>query len=140
MSINTAVIMGRMVADPELRKTPSGASVVSFTVAVDNGKDQEPAWVDCVAWNKSAEMVANWFKKGRMIGIEGRLQTRNFEDKQGNKRKATEIVCNRISFCSNKDNGSGANRGTEADFGGNAGQSFEMREVYDEDGDLPFCD
>lgn len=142
MALNKWIGMGRMVSNAERRSTATGKAVTSFTIAVDNGKDQEPAWIDCVAWDKTAEMVCNYFPKGKLIAIEGRVQTRNFEDKQGNKRKATEIVCDRVFFCGDKDNTQQADRGTAANFGGNAGApvdfgDFDFVEV-DESERLPF--
>lgn len=144
MSINKWIGMGRMAASPELRTTQSGKSVTSFTVAVDRGKDQPVDWIDCVAWEKTAEMICKWFGKGKMIAIVGHLQTRTYEDKQGGKRKATEVVCEMVSFCGDKQDEGGADRGTAADFGGNAGAPYgygrtggEFVEV-DDDGDLPF--
>ena len=74
MSINKWIGMGRMAATPELRTTQSGKSVTSFTVAVDRGKDQPVDWIDCVAWEKTAEMICKWFGKGKMIAIVGHLQ------------------------------------------------------------------
>lgn len=142
MSINSVVIMGRLTADPELRKTPAGKSVLTFTVAVDNGKEQAPAWIDCVAWESTADFVSKYFRKGKLIAVEGRLQTRNYEDKQGNKRKAMEVVCNAyngVSFCGDKDDAQQPARGTQPDFGGNASDYEDMQfSEVDDDGFLPF--
>lgn len=132
MALNNVVIMGRMVATPELRTTQSGTSVTSFAVAVDKGKDQGADFLDCVAWQQAAEMVCKWFPKGKMIAIEGRLQTRTWEDKNGSKHKATEIIVGRVSFCGDKDNGQNTNNGSAGvpvDFG------FTPA---DDDGYLPF--
>lgn len=100
--LNTAIIMGRLTADPELKFTQSGISVCSFTVAVNRnyskGKDQETDFIDVVAWRKTAEFICKYFLKGSMIIVEGRIQTRNYEDKHGNKRKAVEIVANNVQF------------------------------------------
>lgn len=138
MSINAVVIMGRMAGDPELRRTQSGTAVTSFAVAVDKGKDQGADFFDCVAWKETAEMVCKWFRKGKMIAIEGRLQTRAWEDKNGSKHKSTEIICGRVSFCGDKDNGQSGTGGTQPVSGASAAQAIGLAEVYDEDDDLPF--
>lgn len=102
--INNAVIMGRIVAVPELRTTTNGTSVTSFTVAVDRKFSQEKQtdFLDIVAWKNTAEFVCKYFTKGSMIAIQGNIQTRLFEDKNGNKRKAVEIVAENVSFCGGK--------------------------------------
>lgn len=104
--INTVVLMGRLTADPELRTTTSGNSVTSFTVAVDRnykqGEERQADFINVVAWKGTADFVSTYFKKGQMIAIEGRLETRNYEDKNGNKRTATEVIANNVSFCGGK--------------------------------------
>lgn len=106
--LNCAIIMGRLTADPELRTTQSGLSVTSFTVAVDrpykNGDEKKTDFINCVAWRGTAEFVSKWFKKGEMIAVQGAIQTRNYEDKNGNKRIAVEIVADNASFCGSKNN------------------------------------
>ncbi len=99
--------MGRLVADPELRTTGSGISVSSFTVAVDRrftrqGEDRQADFIDIIAWRQTAEFVCKYFRKGSMIAIQGYIQTRMYEDKNGNKRKAVEIVADNVSFCGSK--------------------------------------
>lgn len=105
--VNCAVIMGRLVADPELRTTGSGVSVTSFAVAVDRrfaNKDEEKQadFIDVVAWRQTADFVCKYFRKGSMIAVQGNIQTRLYEDKDGNKRKAVEIVADNVSFCGSK--------------------------------------
>ncbi|MBQ2974021.1 MAG: single-stranded DNA-binding protein [Clostridia bacterium] len=105
--LNNAVIMGRLVADPELRTTGSGISVSSFTVAVDRrfnrqGEERQADFIDIIAWRQTAEFVCKYFRKGSMIAIQGYIQTRMYEDKNGNKRKAVEIVADNVSFCGSK--------------------------------------
>lgn len=105
--LNNAVIMGRLVADPELRTTGSGVSVTSFTVAVDRrfaNKDEEKQadFIDVIAWRQTADFVCKYFRKGSMIAVQGYIQTRMYEDKDGNKRKAVEIVADNVSFCGSK--------------------------------------
>ena len=109
--LNHITIMGRLTRDPELRRTDSGIAVTSFTVAVDRdrapeGQDKETDFLDCVAWRNTAEFVDKYFSKGRMIVVSGRLQIRPWTDKEGNKRKATEIVADSCYFGdSKKDDG-----------------------------------
>ncbi len=105
--LNCAVIMGRLVADPELRTTPSGISVISFRVAVDRnfvrqGEERQADFIDVVAWRQTAEFVSRYFRKGSMIAVQGSIQTRNYEDRNGNKRTAVEIVADNVSFCGSK--------------------------------------
>ena len=99
--------MGRIVADPELRTTANGISVTSITVAVDRrfnkqGEEKQTDWIDVVAWKNTASFICSYFKKGSMIAVQGSIQTRLFEDKNGNKRKAVEIVAENVSFCGGK--------------------------------------
>lgn len=105
--LNNAVIMGRLVADPELRTTGNGNSVTTFTVAVDRrfvrqGEERQTDFIDVVAWRQTAEFVSRYFRKGSMIAVQGSIQTRMYEDKNGNKRKAVEIVADNASFCGSK--------------------------------------
>lgn len=107
MSMNVAAIMGRIVAQPELRTTTSGTSVTSFTVAVDRnyvkpGQERETDFIAVVAWRQTAEFVCKHFGKGDLIAVKGSIQTRNYEDKQGNKRTAVEILAETVSFCGGK--------------------------------------
>lgn len=98
MALNKVIIMGRITNDLEVRVTPSGLAVLSFTVAVDAGKDKPAYFIDCVAWKNNAEFINSHFSKGRLIAIEGKLSTRTWEDKQGNKRKVTEVIVDSASF------------------------------------------
>lgn len=106
--LNCAIIMGRLTADPELKKTPSDVSVTSFTVAVDRkyNKDEEKIadFINVVAWRGSADFVCKYFKKGQMIAVQGEIQTRNYDDKNGIKRWVTEIIADNVSFCGSKSN------------------------------------
>ncbi len=98
--------MGRLVADPELRQTQSGISVVSFTIAIDRNyskdRERQADFVDIVAWRHTAEFVSRYFFKGKMIIVEGSIQTRLYEDKNGNKRKAVEVVADNVQFGESK--------------------------------------
>ena len=104
--LNCAIIMGRITADPELRTTTSGLSVTSFTVAVDraykSGDERQTDFINVVAWRGTADFVSRCFKKGQMIAVQGSIQTRNYKDKNGNKRTAVEIVADNVSFCGGK--------------------------------------
>ena len=110
--LNSVAIMGRFAADPELKHTPSGVAVTSFTLAVDRnyakpGEERQTDWIDVVAWRGTAEFICKYFTKGRMIAVTGSLQTRVWEDKNGSKHKATELVAQQVSFCGDKAKESG---------------------------------
>ena len=102
--LNHIVIMGRMTRDPELRRTGSGVAVASFTLAVDrdfkpsDGSDRECDFIDCVAWRGAGEFVSKYFAKGAIAVVSGRLEVRNWTDKDGNKRRSTEVVAENIYF------------------------------------------
>lgn len=105
--LNVVAIMGRLVADPELRTTKQGTNVCTFRIACERsytpkGQQRQADFVDIVAWGKTAEFICKFFQKGSMIVVEGSLQTRNYQDKQGNKRTAVEVVANNISFAGAK--------------------------------------
>ena len=120
--LNVAVLMGRLVADPELRHTPNGIAVTTFTIAVDRGyakagTERQTDFIDIVAWRSSAEFVCKYFRKGQMIAVEGSIQTRSYTDKDGNKRKAFEIVANNVSFTESKRGSDNGNYGDNS-YGG----------------------
>lgn len=105
--LNVVAIMGRLVADPELRTTQQGTNVCTFRIACERsytpkGQQRQADFVDIVAWGKTAEFICKFFQKSSMIAIEGSLQTRNYQDKQGNKRTAVEVLANNISFAGAK--------------------------------------
>ena len=129
--LNVAVVMGRLVADPELRHTPSDVAVTSFTLAVDRSY--------VVAWRSTADFVCKYFRKGQMMAVHGSIQTRTYTDKDGNKRKATEIVANDVNFADSKRSDSGANYGAPSapsygnNYGSNSAAGNEMqRPAYSE--------
>ena len=101
--MNLVCLIGRLTKDPELKTTQNGKSVVTFSLAVDGVK--ETHFIDCVAWNATAENLAKFKKKGEQIALTGRITTRSYEDRQGNKRKAVEVTCNTIDFVGGKSNG-----------------------------------
>ena len=98
MAINNVVLVGRLTKDVELRATPSGANVCNFTLAVDdyNGKENIAYFVECVAWNKQAEFISNYCKKGHLVGVTGKLTTRSYDRKDGTKAYVTEVLCNNV--------------------------------------------
>ena len=106
--LNHITIMGRLTRDPELRRTGSGVAVASFTVAVDrdfggrDGGERETDFIDCVAWRQTGEFVSKYFTKGSMIVVSGRLQIRNWNDKDGNKRRSAEVVADNVYFGESK--------------------------------------
>ena len=101
--LNHSVIMGRFVRDPEIRRTNSGKAVTSFTIACDKpGKDSGASFIECVAWEKTAEFISNYFEKGSAIIVEGRLESRQYEAKDGQKRSVTEVVVSQAHFCERK--------------------------------------
>ena len=126
--LNHITIMGRLTRDPELRRTGSGVAVASFTVAVDrdfggrDGGEKETDFIDCVAWRQTGEFVSKYFTKGRMIVVSGRLQIRNWTDKEGNKRRSAEVVADNCYFGDSKreSDGGSASYGGNTYGGGNA--------------------
>ena len=109
--LNVVAIMGRLVADPELRTTPQGINVCSFRIACDRnfarqGEQRQADFIDIVAWRSQAEFVSKYFQKGSLIAIDGSIQTRQYQDKNGNNRTAVEVVANNVNFAGSKSNGS----------------------------------
>ena len=143
--INSVIIMGRLTYDPELRTTPNGISVVRFQVACDrnfsrSGEDKKTDFIDVTAWRQTAEFVSRYFRKGSMIAVEGSIQTDNFTDKDGNKRKSVQVVANNVSFCGSKaESGTTSNPvfSQPAPSSASADNS-DFEEISDDDDDLPF--
>lgn len=140
--INNVVLVGRLTRDPELRKTQSGTSVLSFTTAVNrkfkNEGQPEADFINCVAWNQTADFLARYATKGSLVGIEGRIQTRNYEDKTGNRVYVTEVVAESVQLLESK---------AEAEKRNNQEQMYYEDKVEEEFGgptldisndDLPF--
>ena len=111
--INRVILVGRLTADPVLRKTSTDRSVASFTLALDRrggqGSDQTADFINCVVWSAAADNVARYTHKGSLVGIEGRIQTRKYQDKQGNNRTAFEVVCDNVQFLESKNSQSSSN-------------------------------
>ncbi len=123
--LNHIVIMGRLTRDPELRRTGSGIAVASFRVAVDrdfgpkDGGEKETDFIDCVAWRQTGEFVSKYFTKGSMIVVSGRLQIRNWTDKEGNKRSSAEVVADNVYFGESKRSADSGSYGASS-YGGNS--------------------
>ncbi len=113
LNLNKVILAGRLTADPELKQTTSGISVVSFTIAVNrkySKEQQQPDWISVIAWRQTAEFISRYFKKGSAICIVGAIQTRSWQDQQGQKRYATEVVADEAMFVDSKsDNQPAAN-------------------------------
>lgn len=156
--LNKIFVMGRLVRDPELRRTQSGTPVASFTLAVDRDfKDKQTGeratdFIDVVAWRSTGEFVSRYFTKGRMAVVEGRLQMRDWTDKEGNKRRSAEVVADNVYFGDSKrEDGVGSYSGQGGYSGGYGGYSVpsdgypsqpdpcgEFVELTTDDGNLPF--
>ncbi len=149
--LNRAILMGRLTADPEHKQTTSGISVTSFSIAVDrnfSGRDGNRAtdFINIVAWRQTADFICKYFTKGRMIALEGSIQTRNYEDKQGNKRTAVEVVADQVYFADSKS----ADRPAASNSCPTPAAAFEepekgtsfsvgdFEEIDTDDSDLPF--
>lgn len=108
--INRVVLVGRLTKEPELRTTPSGAKVCQYTLAVNRTRkaegQQDADFINCVSWNKTAELMNQYLSKGALIGIEGRIQTRNYDDNSGRKVYVTEIITDSVQFIESKSNSS----------------------------------
>lgn len=141
MSLNRIVIMGRLGADPELRTTPNGVEVATVNLAVERDrKDQngnrQTDWITVVAWKGTATFLAQYFAKGRMAVVEGRLQLRDWTDKEGGKRRAAQVVADNVYFGDAKRDGEGSN--TSQAYGAPAGRKDDFAQLLDDDGELPF--
>ncbi len=139
---NKSILIGRLTADPELRQTANGVSVVSFTLAVDraysNGGERQADFINCVAWRQTAEFISKYFSKGRLIGVDGSIQTRNYEDKQGNKRTAVEVVVDNAFFTESKNSAQSGNNPSPANNNVQPNNSTNDFQEIDTDDDLPW--
>ena len=165
--LNKSILMGRLVRDPELRHTQSGTAVASFTLAVDRDfKDKQTGekatdFIDIVTWRQTAEFVSRYFTKGRMAVVEGRLQIRDWTDKEGGKRRSAEVIADQVYFGDSKrdsDGGGYSNAGYASGGGYSGGYAApsapapsaapsgygapsggdQFAELSDDDGELPF--
>lgn len=145
--LNVVAIIGRLAASPELKTTNSGKSVCSFRIANDSGYknadgSSQTNWLDVVAWGKTAEFVCKYFPKGSLIAIDGRLQTRQYQDKNGQNRTAVEIVANNANFAGSKESTSPAQQNAAqrpaAPSQRTQGEPDADYALIEDEGDLPF--
>lgn len=144
--LNKVFLQGRLVADPELRHTQQGTPVASYRLAVDRGyKSKDPNaqnadFVNVVSWRNTAEFVSRYFTKGRMMLVEGRLQIRDYTDKDGNRRVAAEVVTDNVYFCDSpkSDNGTSSGGYGPPPSGSGVPGDGGFAELSDNDGELPF--
>lgn len=146
--LNSISIMGRLSSDPQLRRTASGKAVASFSVACERDfknqqtGEKEVDFIECVAWGGTAEMVEKYFHKGQMAVATGRLQLRDWTDKNGQKRRTAEILVNSIYFCGSKESGTQASSGADNGYSTPAYQApapaANFAELDGEDEQLPF--
>ena len=155
--LNHIVVMGRLTRDPELRRTGSGIAVTSFSVAVDrdfspkDGGERETDFIDCVAWRSTGEFVSKYFTKGSMAVVSGRLQIRDWTDREGGKRRSAEVVADNVYFGESKRRDGGdtsrpaapsasapAHRGSYGGYDNVPQGGSAFSELDDDDGDLPF--
>lgn len=118
---NRAILIGRLVADPELKTTPNGVNVCTFRMAVDRpyqkDKERKADFITVVAWRGAGEFVCRYFSKGKLIGIEGAIQTRDYTDKDGNRRYAFEVVADRTFFVGGKNDGNSSGTASNGEAG-----------------------
>lgn len=130
--VNRMILQGRLCADPEMRRTQNGTAVCSFRVAwSETVKDRETKlFLNCVAWQGTAEIICKYFRKGKELAVEGRLSTREYDDRDGNRRSVTEMTVDRVHFCGKNEDGHGMPPQTD-------GES-RFVEMDEDDSDLPF--
>lgn len=131
--LNIATVMGRLTKEPDLRTTTNGTSVIAFTLACDRdyqtgGSERQTDWINCVAWRSTAEFISKYFHKGSMIVVNGSIQTRNYEDREGKTRQATELVVGNVWFGESKKSAEPTAEEPKPTF----------TDLGDDDGDLPF--
>lgn len=143
--VNNVVLVGRITKDPEVRTISSGSTTVSFTLAIDrnyssNQGERQADFIPCVAWNQSAQFIGNYVKKGYMLAIEGRIQTRQYQDQQGQTRYVTEVVANRVENLTPKGSNLSANANYQANNNYQQSQPAADKSYNEEisDDDLPF--
>ena len=150
--MNVVALMGRLTADPELKHTPNDISVTSFSIAVNRrfakpGEERQADFINIVAWRNTADFICKFFKKGQMIAIDGSIQTRSYQDKDGNKRTAFEVVANSAYFTESKKSGGAPlvsetpkapAEGTKMEFSPYVNGSADDFQTVESDEDLPF--
>ena len=136
-SNNVVVLIGRLVRDPELRHTTSGAAVCTFSIAVDRpaqkDREKQTDFIDIVAWRQTAEFISKYFSKGKLISLCGSIQTRTYQDKNGNNRKAFEVVADSASFCGGKNENGGGYSAPKQSAPAQAPRNYDVMPVSDDD-------
>ena len=137
---NTVILTGRLTADPELKTTANGVPVTSFTIAVQRkykqGEESQADFINIVAWRQTAEFITKYFHKGSMIGIEGSIQTRKYQDKDGNNRVAFEVIANNVQFVESKK--ASADASPASDLSQQLADNLASVQQVDFGDDLPF--
>ena len=149
--INRVILVGRMTKDPELRRTPNGVSVASFTIAVDNRQkgangEKTASFIPCTIWNQQAENCARFTRKGSLVGIDGRLNQRTYDSKDGRRVSVVEVICDSVQFLERKDDSASATtvEPTDNDYGyqpdqaANESSGTNVSSIDVTDDDLPF--
>ena len=141
--LNKVILMGRFTRDPELRSTPQGISTCAFSIAVDRnfvrqGEERKADFINCVAWRQTAEFISKYFKKGNMVALEGSIQTRSWDDQDGKKRYATDVVVNQVYFAESKRDSQPSIGGDDAFSTSDFGSLPEPISPMGTDDDLPF--
>lgn len=145
--LNVAALNGRLVADPELKTTQTGLSVCSFRIAVDRsyskGQERQADFIDIVTWRQTAEFVSKYFRKGQLVAVQGSIQTRTWQDKDGNKRYSVEVVADQVHFAERKQDSSGSGHAAPARFENEPAPAYQSGDTGDfvevpGDDDLPF--
>lgn len=141
--LNSVILMGRICSDIELRTTTTGKSVANFRMAVDRsytkpGEQRQADFITIIAWGSTADFVSRYFSKGSMIAIQGSIQTRNYEDKNGNKRTAFEVVAREVSFCGGKNETNPGQNQAPTQMSGAEPDFEEVGADDDYDDSLPF--
>ena len=137
--LNHITLMGRLTRDPELRRTGSGVAVASFSIAVDrdfggsDGGEKKTDFIDCVAWRQTGEFISKYFTKGRMIVVDGRLEMRDWTDKEGNKRRIAEVIVANAYFGDSK-----SDRSDNATAAASPAPATDFAMLDDDDAQLPF--
>lgn len=149
--LNIVALMGRLTADPELKRTSNDIAVTTFTLAVNRsyvrqGEERQTDFITVVAWRQTAEFVCRYFTKGQLMAVDGSIQTRNYTDRDGNKRTAFEVVANNVHFAESKGSGGGGNREQQNTsvfepstdvMSFSTGNDSDFQEITSDD-DLPF--
>ena len=141
--LNKVILMGRFTRDPELRSTPQGISTCAFSIAVDRnfvrqGEERKADFINCVAWRQTAEFISKYFKKGSMVALEGSIQTRSWDDNEGKKRYATEVIVNQVYFAESKRDAQSEPIGSDAYAASDFGALPDPISPMGTDDDLPF--